>query len=77
MERGPTIDFYLGNTRVYKRTTRALLFVICPDIGRHIEPLHGRFVIRLPDGFSNALAVKLAVVCMEQYLLSPKLRTAP
>jgi hypothetical protein len=77
IEQGPTIDFYLGNTRVYKRTTRTLLFAICPDVGRHVEPLDGRFVIRLPDGFSNALAVKLAVLYMEQYLLNPKVRTAP
>jgi hypothetical protein len=77
MEQGPVIDWYLGNTRVYKRITRTLLFAICPDIGQHIEPLDGRFVIRLPEGFSNALAVKLAVLYMEQYLLSPKVRSAP
>ncbi|KAL1655089.1 hypothetical protein SLS61_002399 [Didymella pomorum] len=39
--------------------------------------MHGRFVIRLPGGFSNALAVKLAVLYMEQYLLSPQVCTAP
>ena len=78
MEQGPIIDWYLGSDkRVYKRTTRTLLFAICPDVGRHIEPMDGRFVIRLLDGFSNALAVKLAVLYMEQYLLSPKLRSAP
>lgn len=77
MEQGPIIDWYLGDTRVYKRTTRTLLFAICPDIGRYIEPLDGRFVIRLPEGFSNVLAVKLAVLYMKQYLLSPKVRTAP
>lgn len=58
-------------------TTRTLLFAIYPDAGRKIEPMHGRFVIRLPGGFSNALAVKLAVLYMEQYLLSPQVRTAP
>lgn len=77
MERDPTIDWYLGDTRVYKRTTRALLFAFCPDVGRHIEPLHGRFVIRLPQGFSNMLAVKLGVLYMEQYLFNPKFREAP
>ncbi|UPX18194.1 uncharacterized protein EKO05_0008500 [Ascochyta rabiei] len=77
MEQGPTIDWYLGDTRVYKRTTRALLFAFCPDIGRHITPLDGRFVIRLPQGFSNVLAVKLAVLYMEQYLLSSRIRNAP
>lgn len=29
VESGPVIDFYLGGTRVYKRTTRTLLFAIC------------------------------------------------
>ncbi|KAF3053678.1 hypothetical protein E8E11_010997 [Didymella keratinophila] len=78
VEQGPIIDWYLGgDKRVYKRTTRTLLFAICPDVGRHIEPMDGRFIVRLPDGFSKALAVKLAVLYMEQYLLSPKLRTAP
>jgi hypothetical protein len=77
VEQGPMIDWYLGDTRVYKRTTRTLLFTLCPDIGRHLEPLGGRFVIRLPQGFSNVLAVKLAVLYMEQYMLNPKIRTAP
>ncbi|KAJ4378976.1 hypothetical protein N0V86_005853 [Didymella sp. IMI 355093] len=77
MEQGPVIDWYLGNTRVYKRITRTLLFAICPDVGWYIEPLDGRFVIRLPEGFSNVLAVKLAVLYMEQYLPSPEVRSAP
>lgn len=76
-EQGPIIDWYLGESRVYKRTTRTLLFAFCPDVGRHIEPLGGRFVIKLPHRFSNVLAVKLAVLYMEQYLLSPRIRTAP
>lgn len=77
MEQGPIIDWYLGDTRVYKRTTRTLLFAVCPDVGHHVEPLDGRFVVRLPEGFSTVLAVKLAVLYMEQYLLSSKIRTAP
>lgn len=76
-ERGPTIDWYLGNTRVYKRTTRILLFAFCPDIGRHMVPREGRFVIQLPQGFSNVLAVKLSVVYMELYILDEKIRSAP
>ncbi|KAF3034904.1 hypothetical protein E8E12_005252 [Didymella heteroderae] len=39
--------------------------------------MDGRFVVRLPEGFSNVLTVKLAVLYMEQYLLNPKVRTAP
>jgi hypothetical protein len=39
--------------------------------------VHGRFAIRLPQGFSNALSVKLAVLYMEQYLLNPQVRVAP
>ncbi|KAJ4340600.1 hypothetical protein N0V95_007448 [Ascochyta clinopodiicola] len=77
MAQGPTIDWNLGDTRVYKRTMRALLFAFCPDAGRHITPLDGRFVIRLLQGFSNVLAVKLAVLYMEQYLLSSRIRNAP
>ncbi|KAH6642597.1 hypothetical protein C7974DRAFT_385748 [Boeremia exigua] len=76
-EQGPFIDWYLGDTRVYKRTTRTLLFAFCPDIGRHIVPLDGRFIIRLPQGFSNVLAVKLAVLYMEQHLLNPRIGSAP
>lgn len=76
-EQGPIIDWYLGDTRAYKRTTRTLLFAFCPDVDRHIVPLHGRFVIQLPQGFSNVLAVKLAVLYMEQYLLNSRVRSAP
>jgi hypothetical protein len=77
VEEGPYIDTYLGNTRVYKRTSRTLLFASCPDIGRFLEPRHGGLAICLPEGFSNALAVKLAVLYTEQYLLDPKVRDAP
>jgi hypothetical protein len=76
-ERRPYIDIYLGDTRVYKRTSQTMLFACCPDIGRFTEPVHGQFVIRLPQGFSNALSVKLAVLYMEQYLLNPLVRGAP
>lgn len=74
VEQGLLIDWYLGDTRVYKRTTRTLLFAFCPDIGRHIVPHDGRFVVRLPQGFSNVLTVKLAVLYMEECMLSPNIQ---
>lgn len=77
VEAEPYIDTFLGDTRVYKRTSRTLLFASCPDIGRFLELKHGRFAICLPEGFSNVLAVKLAVLYMEQYLLNPRVRDAP
>ena len=77
VEHGPYIDIYLGETRVYKRTSRTLLFASCPNVGRFLKPMHDRFAICLPDGFSNVLAVKLAVLYMEQCLLNPRVREAP
>ncbi|KAH5514229.1 hypothetical protein HBI52_113250 [Parastagonospora nodorum] len=74
---GPYIDIYLGDIRVYKRTSRPLLFASCPDIGRFLSPIQGSFAVCLPDGFTNALTVKLAVLYMEQYLLSPRVRDVP
>jgi hypothetical protein len=76
VERAPYIDIYLGETRIYKRTSRTLLFTCCPDVGRFLEPVRGCFAIRMPQGFSNALSVKLAVLYMEQYLLNPRARSA-
>jgi hypothetical protein len=73
----PHIDIYLGNTQVIKRTSKTLLFAFCPDIGRFLEPTHGSFAVRLPHGLSNALAVKLAVLYMERYLLHSEVRDAP
>ena len=72
----PHIDIYLGNTRVYKRTAKALLFAFCPDNGRFLEPVNGSLAVRLPQGFSNSLTVKLAVLYMEQCLLTPAVRDA-
>jgi hypothetical protein len=69
--RGTSIDVYLGETRVYKRVSRALIFACCPDVGRFPEPMCSRFVIRLPQSFSKALSVKLAILFMEQYLINP------
>jgi len=77
IEQGPYIDIYLGDTRVYKRTSRPLLFASCPDIGRFLSPIQGSFAICLSEGFTNTLTVKLAVLYMEQYLLSPRVREAP
>ncbi|KAF2128956.1 hypothetical protein P153DRAFT_376285 [Dothidotthia symphoricarpi CBS 119687] len=77
IEQGLFIDIYLGNTRVYKRTSKTLLFAFCSDIGRFLEPLSDRFIVRLPHGLSNSLTVKLAVLYMEQYLLNHKVRSAP
>jgi hypothetical protein len=62
----PHIDICLGNTRVYKRTSRALLFAFCPNIGRFLEPVNGSLAVRVPQSFSKALTVKLAVLYMEQ-----------
>jgi hypothetical protein len=76
VEHGPYIDVYLGDTRVYKRTSRTLLFASCPDVGRFLEPMHGRLAVCLPQGFCNALAVKLAILYMEQFLLDPRVRKA-
>jgi hypothetical protein len=73
----PHIDIYLGNVRVFKRTSRTLLFAFCPDIGRFLKPTHGSLAIRLPHGHSNALAVKLAVLYMERYLIDTGVRNAP
>jgi hypothetical protein len=73
VERGPLIDIYLGETRIYKRTSPTLLFACCPDVGRFLEPVRGRFAICLPPGFSNALSVKLAVL----YMLNSRARSAP
>jgi hypothetical protein len=73
----PHIDIYLGNVRVFKRTSRTLLIAFCPDIGRFLKPTHGSLAVRLPHGHSNALAVKLAVLYMERYLLDPGVRDAP
>jgi hypothetical protein len=77
VEDGPYIDTYLGDTRVYKRTSRTLLFASCPDIGRFLEPKYGHLAVCLPEGHTNALAVKLAVLYMEQYLLNPRVRDVP
>ncbi|KAH7089960.1 hypothetical protein FB567DRAFT_438781 [Paraphoma chrysanthemicola] len=77
IEHGPFIDVYLGDTRVYKRTSRTLLFASCPDVGRFLEPMHGQLAICLPQGFCNVLAVKLAVLYMEQFLLDDRVREAP
>ncbi|KAH3976703.1 hypothetical protein HBI70_033810 [Parastagonospora nodorum] len=74
---GPYIDIYLGDIRVYKRTSRPLLFASCPDIGRFLSPIQCSFAVCLLDGFTNALTVKLAVLYMEQYLLSPRVRDVP
>lgn len=76
VEKGPYIDIYLGRTRVYKRVATVLLYAFCPDIGRYIEPHMKRFIVRLPHGFSNVLAVKFAVLYMEEYTLHPRFRTA-
>lgn len=77
VENGPYIDIYLGSIRVYKRISRAPLFASCPDISHFLSPTQGSFAACLPEGFNNALAVKLAVLYMELYLLSPEVRDAP
>ncbi|KAH7073481.1 hypothetical protein BKA63DRAFT_444578 [Paraphoma chrysanthemicola] len=77
IEHGPFIDVYLGDTRVYKRTSRTLLFASCPEVGRFLEPMHGQLAICLPQGFCNVLAVKLAVLYMEQFLSDERVREAP
>jgi hypothetical protein len=74
---GPYIDVFLGETRVYKRTSKALLFASCPDIARFLEPLNGRFVLRLPHGLVPVVAVKLAVLYMEQCLVTPQMLGIP
>jgi hypothetical protein len=74
---GSYIDVYLGDIRVYKRTSRPLLFASCPDIARFLSPIKGSFAVCLSEGFTNALTVKLAVLYMEQYLLSPRVRDMP
>jgi hypothetical protein len=33
VDRRPYIDIFLGETRVYKRTSQTLLFARCPDVG--------------------------------------------
>jgi hypothetical protein len=73
----PLINIYLGNTRVFKRTSKALLFAFCPDIGRFLEPVNGTLAVRLPHGFSISLSFKLAVLYMEQYLLRPDVHDTP
>jgi hypothetical protein len=77
VEEGSYIDIYFGDTRVYKCTSGTLLFASCPDIGRYLMTMHGCLAVCLPEGLSNVLAAKLAVLCMEQYLLSPIVRHAP
>jgi hypothetical protein len=39
--------------------------------------VNGRFAIWSPQGSSNALSVKLAILYMEQYLVNPQVRAAP
>jgi hypothetical protein len=73
----PNMDIYFGNTRVFKRTSRLLLFAFCPDIGPFLEPVNGILAVRLSNGISNSLSVKLAVLYMEQYLLTPEVHDAP
>jgi hypothetical protein len=73
-EHAPLIDIFLGSTRVYKRTSKTLFFAFCPDIGRFIEPVNKGFAVQLPNAFSNALVVKLAVSYMVQFLLDVPVR---
>ncbi|KAF2179057.1 hypothetical protein K469DRAFT_674710 [Zopfia rhizophila CBS 207.26] len=70
----PYMDVFLGSIRLYKRVSKVLLYSFCPDIGRFIEPCDGRFIVRLPHGITNALAMKLAVLYMEEYTLDPYFR---
>jgi hypothetical protein len=77
VELGPYIDIYLGETRVYKLTSRTLLFASCPDVARILGPVHGRLAVRLPQRLTNALTVKPAILYMEQYFLDPRIRSAP
>lgn len=77
VELGPYIDIYLGETRVYKRTSRTLLFASCRDIARFLEPVKGCLAVRLPQRLTNALTIKLAILYMEQFLLDSRTRSAP
>jgi hypothetical protein len=74
---GPYIDVFLGETHVYKRTSKTLLFAFAPNVGQLLVPMNGQFVVRLPHDFVNVLAVKLAVLYMEQCLLSPRVLDLP
>lgn len=76
VETAPFIDVYLGDTKVYKRVSKALLYSFCQEIGRFLGGTNGRWVIQLPEGFSNALSVKLAVLYMEEYVQHPEFRQA-
>lgn len=77
VEQDPLIDIYLGTTRVYKRSSRVMLLASCPDIRRFLKPVQGHEAVCLPDGSGNVLAVKLAVMYMEQYIIEIKFRQAP
>ncbi|KAF2118771.1 hypothetical protein BDV96DRAFT_487978 [Lophiotrema nucula] len=76
VENGPFIDVYLGSTRVYKRIPKVLIYAFCPDIGRFVGVENAQFAIKIPNGVSNVLSVKLAVIYMEEFVMDPRFRLA-